>query len=176
MQTLLLSILLSLFSPPQQLKPDVEISFNFDHSALGKPTLSMYYYDINIKNKSTSAVYVGIPKWFGGQIERIDKISGAQYDSFGKTTGSTLFCGASFTIFKIEPDQKIYIEDFRIETFDEKIPDQKTTQLNYVLFSKINIDTYTLLEFMEKKELHGSELEYVLSLAYTEEVELKVKK
>src|SRR5688572_21095319 len=178
MTSILLSILLSIIhtSPQQFTQKKIDVDFQFKSMTLGKPTLSWYNYDITIKNNEDRTWYVAIPRWFNEQIERKSAVTGAHYDTFGEVKGITLYCATTITIFQVQPGQQIKITDFRIETFDEKIPDKTSTNLEYAVFNRISISDMTLPDFMAKEDWQDDNLEYLMTEAYSETVEIKVKK
>lgn len=174
---LILSILLNLLTPQQFPGKTVTVDFSFKRMWPGKPTLKYYYYDVTINNPTNELKYVIIPRWFVDEIQTSKEVSGAQYDSFEETTGSTLFfnTGSSFTIFTLAAKQKITLVDFTIETFSEDIEKLKSTIIPIIISKKIMIGTYVLEDFMKNEEMQDDNLECQLMNAATQNISIKLE-
>jgi hypothetical protein len=178
MQPILLAIFLNLLhSNPQHFtQKKIDVEFTFTGMRLGKPTLATYTYDITIKNNEDKTWYVAFPHWLEAEIERKNTITRAAYRTFGEVKGITLYCANTITLFQVQPGQQIKVNDFQIETFDEKIQRTSSTMLTYAVFNRISIAGMTLPDFMANKDLHDDELEYLMTEAYGESVTVQLEK
>lgn len=170
---LILTFLLSFFTPQQMVKENVAVKFEFTSMQLGKPTLAYYYYNVSLSNNTNKPVYVVLPRWFGEKITAKGNIWGSQYDSFEKIKGSTLFGNTSFTIIELKAKEKVILKDYHIETFDEGIQKKVTTNISYITCSAVTVGNYTLREYMEKAALLEDGLEYVLKDALEKNITIK---
>lgn len=172
---LVLSLILTLFTSQNLIEDTVSIDFIFKKMRLGKPTLKYYYYDITLNNPTNQLKYVLIPRWFDKKLQETDKIWGAQFDSFGENNGSTLFSGTTFTVFALPPNHKITLTDFTIETFSEDIELKSITDIPIIICNNIQVAENSILDFMQKKELHTANLAYKLKDVVLINVLVKVK-
>lgn len=172
---IILSILLSLVMPHLFPNETVTIDFKFKSMKLGKPTLQYYYYDVTLQNKTDELQYVALPRWFDYEITTTGKVWGAQYDSFGKSGGSTLFTDKSFTIITLPPKKKIILTNFVIETFSEEIAKNPSIDIALVICTQVKVGEYSLEDFIKKPELHTENLVYQLLNATSKKISIKVK-
>jgi hypothetical protein len=172
----LLTILFGLMMSNQLPKDNVTVDFEFKSMGLGKPTLAFYHYQVTLTNQTTKPVYIVLPRWFADEPNISGTVSGAQYDSFDKIKGCTLFSETTFTVFSLKAKGKIVLSDYDIETFDESIQKKLTTGLRYIICSKITVGQYSLPEFMEKQEEFGNNLIYKLEDAVVKDITIKTSK